>query len=81
MKVFTILYRWFTARCIYCGNKKERYPMFGGDLCCPTDIVIEQHNCLWYRNSQGCSHRKIFIKHKEAKVQRALGLLSGPKGF
>lgn len=77
MKVFIIIYRFFTARCIYCGNKKEQYSMFGGDLQCPTN----RDDDSWANSLIGCSHRKIFIKHKESKVQRALGLLSGPKGF
>lgn len=73
MKVLILIYRWVTARCVYCGAKKEQYSPVGGSLLCPTDMGLP----FLY----GCSHRKIFIKPKEAKVQRALGFLSGPKGF
>lgn len=76
-KLLTILYRLFTTRCIYCGNKKEQYSPFGGDLQCPTN----RDGDSWANRFTGCSYKKIFIKHKEARVQRALGLLSGPKGF
>ena len=69
MKILTIIYRFFTLRCTYCGSKKE-YPVRGFS-CCPTDVwQIHQG----YTN-KGCYITKKFINHKEAKVQKALGLL------
>ena len=78
MKYLTIIYRWFTARCVYCGNKKKHYDIWGGFASCPTDM--ENAHMSNPRLHNGCSKKKKFIKPKEAKVQRALGLLSGPKG-
>lgn len=72
-----MLYRWFTARCMYCGNKKRHYDIWGGFVSCPTDMGEKFQG---YTN-MGCYTKKKFIRHKEAKVQRALGLLSGPKGM
>ncbi len=91
MKYLTMLYRKFTHRCIYCGLKKEkfRHMMFGsgGRYLCPTSIdeesIIYDHDISWRcgYNGTGCITTKKFIKHKESKVQKALGLLSGPKGI
>lgn len=75
-----MIYRYLTARCVYCGNKKEQYCPYGGDLHCPTDMTcLDMAHPQWDKN--GCSYKKKFISYKEAKVQRALGFLSGPKGF
>jgi len=54
----------------------------GGFYCCPSNIDIKDclydHHIPWRKsyNDTGCSKTKKFIKHKEAKVQRALGLLN-----
>jgi len=66
MKLFTMIYRWLTSRCTYCGTKKHLYDIWGIFSCCPTDMS---------KDTIGCSKTKYFIKHREAKVQRALGLL------
>ena len=71
MKILTIIYRWVTLRCGYCGNKLG-YDLYIGYFC-PTDMEKPF--------GHGCATRKKFIRHKEAEIQRALGLLSGPKGF
>lgn len=73
MKILTMLYRYFTRRCIYCGTKKECYAFPYDSYYCPTDMGRSQCN--------GCSRVKKFIEHKEAKVQKALGFFSGPKGL
>ena len=85
MKYLTMLYRKFTHRCIYCGLKKEKFHhmMFGsgGIYICPSNIdakdCIDAHHIHWRYgyNNTGCITTKKFIKYKEAKVQRALGLL------
>jgi len=78
-----MLYRKFTQRCIYCGNKKKRH-FDGRDsyFYCLSDLVYTKM-ALWGNPAlyNGCSKKKKFIKHKEAKVQKALGLLSRPKGI
>lgn len=69
-----MIYRWLRSRCKYCGRKKIRidsiYDMLAALYRCPTDYM-EGHGHI----DGGCSNRKIFITFKEAKVQRALGLL------
>ncbi|KKL57765.1 hypothetical protein LCGC14_2232110 [marine sediment metagenome] len=79
IKILTIMYRWITQRCVFCGNKKKPYPyLYGGILyCCPID-----REDVYYNNGvNGCYVSTTFIGYKEAKVQRALGLLPGPEGF
>ena len=80
MKIFTIIYRKLTRRCIYCGMKKKCYhvKMHLCYYCCPSDWAsyIESINIprlIMYNT--GCSTTKKFITYKEAKIQRALGLL------
>ncbi|KKM91817.1 hypothetical protein LCGC14_1224660 [marine sediment metagenome] len=71
-------WRWITQRCVFCGNKKKSYRHPYGILyCCPTDISdLDMAHPQW--GNDRCSTKKKFLKRKEAKVQRALGLLSGP---
>lgn len=80
MKILTMLYRRLTFCCIYCGTKKERYDfMYDSAFYCPTDM--NHIGAVHRQQMAGCSVAKKFIQYKEAKVQRALGLFSGPKGF
>ena len=74
MKYLTMLYRKFTQRCIYCGNKKKKhFDGWDSHFYCPSDLVnSHMSNPALYN---GCSKMKKFIKYKEAKVQKALGLL------
>lgn len=73
MKILTMFCRRATDCCVYCGSKKRRYDTWGGFTCCPTDMTLHL--------DKGCTELKNFVNRKEAKVQRALGLFSGPKGF
>lgn len=69
MKILTMLYRWSTFRCIYCGTKKKDCPIgrFGFyTYCCPTDMYN------YKQTSDGCSSTKRFVNPKEAKKFKKL---------
>lgn len=80
-----MIWRRFTLRCVYCGSKKCHYDIWfdpeGALFGCPTDMYLDMDMYTNMDTSNSCSHKKKFIGHKEANVQRALGLLSRPKGF
>lgn len=70
---FTMIHRWITCRCMYCGRKKQLYPKYekGIDLSKTTRYRV----CQSDQYNIGCTTFKRFFGHKEAKVQDALGLL------
>ena len=78
MKILTMTWRWLTRRCVFCGSEKRPYSnkYYDIEYYCPTDLRFLQDV-----ENICCSLSNKFITHKEGKVQRALGLFSGPKGF
>ncbi len=73
MKILTMIYRWFTCKCIHCGAKKMMVKRFDHPYLlgcttakhCPNGGPIDLDGTV----------QEKFISHKEARVQRALGLL------